>query len=105
MKIEGEYAVDKSEKYHRIASLIFVIIWVGLVFYNRGPVSGLRSTLYFFIPLACIWFPEAMATRAGLSLLMRSDVPFASEAVYLRWAGWCLLLMPLIIPLIVWMIF
>jgi hypothetical protein len=103
MKLEGEYAVDKSEKYHRIASLIFVVVWIGW-FSDGGMIGMLKSKGYIVIPLFFIWFPDVMASRF-VSYWFESYSATGSVVIYYRWVGWCILLMPIIIPLVVRMIF
>lgn len=93
MKLEGEYAVDKSEKYHRIAFAVFVVVWLVWSFHD-GTVGLLKSKGFMLIPMLFICFAEMMATRTPY-------FPSRSAVHYYRWAGWVLLLMPLVIPWVV----
>jgi hypothetical protein len=93
MKLEGEYAVDKSDKYHRIAFVIFVVAWIGWSI-SDGMVGLLKSKGFMLIPLLLICFPEMMASRTPY-------FPTRTVVHYYRWMGWVLLLMPLMIPWVV----
>jgi hypothetical protein len=104
MKLEGEYAVDKSEQAHRIASAVVYLLWIGLAFYNRGVGGAFKTAGYYFIPMACIWFSEAMATYTGYVPFIGGRIYERSHPLALRWGAWFLLLIaPLIVIFIFWL--
>jgi CDP-diglyceride synthetase len=92
MKLEGEYAVDKSQTVHRIASAIIFIVWIVLAFYMHGMGYAFKRAAYYFIPLCCIWFPDAMAGYTGILLGRGRLIDERSHPTFLRWGGWFLLL-------------
>ena len=54
MNLEGEYAVDKSQRAHRIASGIVFAAWIGLAFYTRGMGQAFKTAAYYLLPMSCI---------------------------------------------------
>ena len=91
MKLEGEYAVDKSQKAHRVASLIVYAIWIGLAFNNRGLGQAFKTAAYFLLPLSCIWFAASMASYTGVLWGSGRFIDEHSNPAFLRWGGWFLL--------------
>jgi hypothetical protein len=92
MNLEGEYAVDKSQRAHRIVSGIVFAVWIGLAFYTRGMGQAFRTVAYYLLPMSCIWFPEVMATYTGALWGRGRFVDERSHPTFLRWGGWFLLL-------------
>jgi hypothetical protein len=97
MKLEGEYAVDKVARAHRIASGVVCAVWILLSFDRHGLGPAFRTAAYYLLPMACIWFPDAMASYTGVIWGMGRYVTERSHPLFIRWAGWFLLL---IVPLI-----
>ena len=91
MKLEGEYAVDKNERLHRVLSGLFFALWIGLSFHNRGLGQAFKTAAFFILPMACIWFSESMASYTGVAWGSGCYVDEASHPTVLRWAGWFLL--------------
>jgi uncharacterized membrane protein YoaT (DUF817 family) len=102
MNLEGEYAVDKSQRAHRIASGIVFVAWIVLAFYTSDLGRSFKAAAYFLLPTACIWFPDAMASYTGVLWGRGRFVGTRSHPTFVRWAGWFLLL---IVPLILMAIF
>jgi hypothetical protein len=92
MKLEGDYAVDKSQRIHRITSLIVYVVWIGFAFEKHGMGQAFRAALYYFLPMGCIWFPEALGSYTSRSF-SRQAIDETSHPIFLRWAGWFLLLL------------
>jgi hypothetical protein len=92
MKLEGDYAVDKSQRMHRIASLIVYVVWIGFAFDKHGLSQAFRTAVYYFLPMGCIWFPEALGSYTSRSFSGRA-IDETSHPTFLRWAGWFLLLL------------
>lgn len=92
MNLEGEYAVDKSQRAHRIASGIVFAVWIGLAFYTRGLGQAFRTGAYYSLPMSCIWFSEAMADYTGVLLGKGRAIDERSHPTFLRWGGWFVLL-------------
>jgi len=92
MNLEGEYAVDKAQQAHRIASGIVFVVWIGLAFYTRGMGQAFKTAAYYLLPMSCIWFSDAMAGYAGVFLGRGRVIDERSHPTFLRWGGWFLLL-------------
>ena len=92
MNLEGEYAVDKSQRAHRIASGIVFAVWIGLAFYTRGMGQAFKTAAYYLLPMSCIWFSDAMAGYTGVFLGRGRVIDERSHPTFLRWGGWFLLL-------------
>lgn len=92
MKLEGEYAVDKRQRAHRIASGMVYVFWIGLTLYTAGLGQAFRTAGFYLLPVACIWFSDAMASYTGVIGGGGRLVGERSHPVFLRWGGWFLLL-------------
>lgn len=92
MKLEGEYAVDKGQRAHRIASGVVYVFLIGLTLYTTGLGQAFRTAGYYLLPVACIWFSDAMASYTGVIGGRGRLVEERSHPVFLRWGGWFLLL-------------
>ncbi len=92
MNLEGEYAVDKSQRAHRIASGIVFAVWIILSFYKRGLGQAFKTAAYYILPMSCIWFSEAMAGYTGVLWGRGRAIDERSHPTLLRWGGWFLLL-------------
>jgi|GEM_PF-3850901 len=97
-----EYAVDEKQRIHRIASGIVFACWVLLALHAHGLAQAFRTAVYYMLPLSCIWFPDAMASYSGVVLGRGRYIDTPSHPVFLRWAGWFLLL---IVPLFLLLLF
>lgn len=102
MKLEGEYAVDRRQRVHRIVAGVVYVTWIGLTFYKSGLGQAFRTASYYLLPLVCIWFSEAMASYTGVIGGRGRFVEERSHPIFLRWGGWFLLL---IVPLILMTMF
>ncbi len=97
MNLEGEYAVDKGQRGHRIASGVVYAVWIGLSLYTNGLGQAFKTAAYYLIPMSCIWFSDAMASYSGVMLCRGRLVDERSHPVFLRWGGWFLLL---VVPIV-----
>jgi CDP-diglyceride synthetase len=102
MNLEGEYAVDKNQRAHRIASGIVYAVWIVLSLYTNGLGQAFKTAAYYLLPMACIWFSDAMASYTGVMLGGGRLLDERSHPVFLRWGGWFLLLL---VPLVLVVMF
>jgi hypothetical protein len=65
-----------------------------------GPLSALKMLGAMLVPLACVWFPEALGDYTGPAL---SHLNRRSPASFVWFLGWVLLLFPIIIGTILWL--
>ena len=91
MKLEGEYAVDTSQRAHRIASGIVYAVWIGLALHSRGLGQAFKTAAYYLLPMSCIWFSDAMASYTGVFWGRGRAIDAPSNPTFLRWGGWFLL--------------
>ncbi|MGB1130015.1 MAG: hypothetical protein ACPG4K_08190 [Haloferula sp.] len=98
MKLEGEYAVCKGQRAHRFASALVYLIWIALVFSTGGLGHAFKAAAYYLLPMACIWFPDAMGNYTGALWARGPLVDERSHPTFLRWAGWFLLL---VVPILI----
>ncbi len=92
MKTEGEYAVDYGRRAHRAVSAVLYGIWIAVAFHQIGHVLAIRTSIYLFMPVACIWFPHALATCTGMRWWWHDGAYSEStHPVFLRWGGWFVL--------------
>lgn len=104
MNLEGEYAVDRRQKAHRVASGIVYGVWIGLAFYSNGLGQAFKTAAYYVLPMACIWFSDAMASYTGVVWGKGRHINEHSHPVFLRWGGWFLLLViPLLLILLLYL--
>ena len=102
MNLEGKYAIDKSQRAHRIASGIVYAVWIGLSFYRQGLGQAFKTAAFFLLPISCIWFSDAMASYTGNQWGVAQSIDERSNPTCLRWGGWFLLL---IVPLFLIILF
>ena len=85
---DGDYAVDHAKRRERIASLVVVIVWALIAFFSHGLPWALRFSVGSFLPLACIWFPDAMQHFKGPAPGRDFYVREPSHPGMLRILGW-----------------
>lgn len=86
----------------RVLSGIVVLGYVAAVWLGRGDaVAVFRIVRFLALPLACIWFPDALGSRTGVSFgLARFSISRATPGDIVALAGWILLLCPIAVVLI-----
>ena len=90
---QGDYAVSRSDRVQRIAAVAVALLWVGLVFYNRGLGYAFRSAAFYLIPVACVWRPDVLGgIGMRVSPFTKIDAPSSERAV--RVIGWLWLFFP-----------
>lgn len=77
-------------------SLAIIYILIGLI--AGGPKGFLITAAFTLMPLACIWFSDAMGGYTGPTSGMA--ITKASPGIFVCIAGWILLLMPIIVSLL-----
>ena len=99
---EANYAVDKKQKVHRIASVCVLLVWVILAFRFDHLRAVFRALLYYALPMACIWFPDAMSQYKGVLLGRGRYIDKPSSPTFLRWGGWFMLL---VVPCLLFLLY
>ena len=83
----------------RLLSLLLVLVYLIGTVMTAGAISALKLLAAMLVPLACIWFPEAMGDYAN-SL---GRVNRRSPSSFVWFLGWIVLLLPLIVIAILWL--
>ncbi len=103
MKLEGEYAVDKKQRWHRILSAVVFCLLLAFRAWLHGPHTVIYFAAIYGLPLALIWFPDAMSRYNGMVLGRGRHIDQPSHPVFLRWAGWFLFLALLCKLIFLWL--
>ena len=81
--------------WHRISSLAVAFFYVGGACWLEGGEIACKALAFTILPLACIWFSESMGNATGM--LGSISINQESPGVIIRWLGWVLLLLPIIL--------
>jgi hypothetical protein len=65
MNLEGEYAIDKSRRAHRIASALVLALWIILSFYMRGLGQAFKTAVYCELPMSASVYPKRWQAIQG----------------------------------------
>jgi hypothetical protein len=79
--------------WHRILSGAIALTWLGLAALAGGPVAFVYAGLSLLLPVACIWFADALSTLTTTwPTLGNMSISQGSPAGLLRFCGWVALL-------------
>lgn len=81
----------------RLLSLLIVLAYITGIGAMAGTLSAFKTLLGMLLPLACIWFPDAMGEYAGGRMTSPSPTSFV------WFFGWVLLLLPMFIGTLLWL--
>ena len=84
--------------WNRILSGLLALGYVVGAFVTTGGEGGFKVLMFVILPLACIWFGEAMGGYTGPSGSTWITAPTPGKAVCI--AGWLLLALPLLFFLV-----
>ena len=82
----------------RIASSVLAAIYIAVGFTKEGGAGGFKVLAMVLLPLACIWFGDAMGGFTGPAGSVGITAP--SPGVVINILGWLLLLLPIIMVII-----
>jgi hypothetical protein len=84
---------------NRIFSSLLALVYIVIGFLARGGEGGFIVFGFVILPLACIWFSDAMGGFTGIA----GDIGITSSSagLFVCIAGWILLLLPVLIEIIV----
>jgi hypothetical protein len=77
---------------NRVASLVVAAGYLFLASLAKGPEGFLRCLLFLLLPLACIWFSEAMGKHVGPYWIFGPYITRPTPAGFLVIGGWLVLL-------------
>jgi hypothetical protein len=85
---------------NRILSALVAIIYIIAAFVTGGGEASCKVLLFVIMPLACIWFSDAMGGYTGLTTSMPITAP--SPGLIVCILGWLVLLLPVIMGIIIY---
>jgi hypothetical protein len=80
--------------WNRVLSVILAAIYVVVAFVTSGGEDGFRVLLAVLLPLACIWFGDAMGGFTGPAGTI--GITAASPGLIVCILGWVILLLPIV---------
>jgi hypothetical protein len=81
-----------------IAAIYILLAGIGV-----GPEAAFKVVMFLILPLACIWFSDAMGGYTGSgSVFLGGGMPITqpSPGIFVRIVGWIVLLLPVVILII-----
>ena len=87
----------------KILSLLFSISYLSAAYFSSGAENAFRMFGYLTLPMACIWFGDEMGSVTG-GRFGGFDGPVVtktSPGCLVRFMGWVLLLLPVLLYLII----
>jgi hypothetical protein len=82
---------------NRILSGLLAVMYVVAAFVGNGAETCFKVVMFLILPLACIWFGDAMGEYIGQS--GSGYITETSPGFLVRILGWLLLLLPMILAL------
>jgi hypothetical protein len=83
--------------WNRILSGLLAVGYIVFAFFAGGAKGALILAMFVILPLACIWFSEAMGGYIGP--VWRGSITHSSPGLAVCVAGWLLLLLPVAVAL------
>jgi len=83
---------------NRILSGLLAATYFVVALCGGGAEAGFKVALFLVLPLACIWFSEAMGGYTGPA--WHATITAPTPAVFVCLGGWLLLLLPAIVEVI-----
>jgi hypothetical protein len=87
--------------WNRVLSGLLAIIYIIGGFVMGGGEGGFKILAFVILPLACIWFSEAMGGYTGPTTSMPITAP--SPGIMVCIVGWVVLLLPVVFVIIAWL--
>jgi hypothetical protein len=87
--------------WNRILSALVALVYVVGAALAGGAEGGCKMGLVLILPLACIWFSEAMGGYTGPTTSMPITAP--SPGIMVCILGWVILLLPGVFVIIAWL--
>jgi hypothetical protein len=73
-----------------VVSLVIGGAYIVSAFARMDPYAGVQMTLFCVLPLACIWFPEALGDYIG------GRITAESNPTWVKVLGWIVLMVPML---------
>jgi len=85
----------------RLISLVIAAVYLIAAYFGSGGETAFRMGMFLILPLACIWFSEAMGAYTGVGF-GRGGLTSTTPGCFVAFGGWLLLALPVIVGLIMW---
>jgi len=89
----------------RVLSIVVSVGYIVAAYFAGGCIAAGKFVIFCVLPLACIWFPDAMGSYTGniTAWMGRPAITSTSPGCMVSLVGWLLLLLPLWGGGIVWL--
>jgi len=89
----------KKSKIHQLLTSHLLSGGVALFYFSIATIFGgaedaIKTLLFLILPLACIWFSDAMGNYTGNLIFPRPPITEKSPGIMVAFMGWVLLLFP-----------
>ncbi len=81
----------------RLLSGLLAALYLAAAYFTADIETTFRIGMYLILPLACIWFSDAMGGYTGSIHAHSAVVP--TPGCFVAFGGWLLLLLPLLIAM------
>lgn len=87
--------------WNRILSAIVALVYVGGAYVGGDAGAALEVVVGLSLPVACIWFGDEMGGYLGI--IRGRVITTKSPGMFVRFGGWLILLLPLVIGTIMFL--
>lgn len=94
-KLEPVARAEGRQRIHRVLSVLMAASYTFLVYWHLGFLSAFRFGIGLLLPVACIWFPDAMGKYTSRYSFNRETM-----GVFVLWGGWLVLIVVGVLPFI-----
>ena len=88
--------IDTSRS--RLVSFVLEVAYAIIAFAMGGIAASIRMVMFCFLPMFCIWFPDAMGDTVS------GNITRSSPPMFVFVFGWIVLLMPIWSFLLAWLL-
>jgi hypothetical protein len=90
--------------WNRALSALVAVIYLVIAAIHGGAEMALKVAMFLILPLACIWFSDAMGSYTGFGSMLWSSYPTTQQSpgVLVCIMGWVVLLLPVIAVVIIY---
>jgi CDP-diglyceride synthetase len=80
--------------WNRVLSGLLAVVYLVAAFCGDGAEAGFKAAIFLVLPLACIWFSDAMGGYIGPAA--GGPITNPTPGLMICIAGWLLLLLPVL---------
>jgi hypothetical protein len=86
-KVEPVARAEGRRHIHRVLSVLMAASYVVLTYLHYGFLTAIEFGIGLLLPVACIWFPDAMGNYTSRYSFNRETM-----GVFVLWGGWLVLI-------------